>query len=163
MNNIYKNDKYIDNRGIIYTIFDSRDINIKFVQDKVTRSYKGVIRGFHGDNKTYKLISCLYGTIKLVAYDIDTNEKKEYILDSESPEHISVLVPPRCLNAHQCLSDICIFHYKWSEYYTTPQDQWTVKYDDPEIAANWDNSLPVILSQRDTEAPSLQSFKFTLL
>lgn len=159
MNNIYINNKFTDNRGTIYTIYDSSKIDIKFVQDKITKSYKGVIRGFHGDAKTYKLISCLHGKIKLVTYNVDTKIKEEYILDANDPECVSVLVPPRCLNAHQCLSKNCIFHYKWSEYYTCPEDQWTVSYNDTEIGAGWDLSIPIIQSERDIQAQPLQQLK----
>ena len=53
--------------------------NIQFVQDKISKSFQGVIRGFHGDNETWKLISCLYGKIKLITYNIDNDKKKIYI------------------------------------------------------------------------------------
>jgi len=158
MSNIY-NDKYTDHRGIIYTIYDNRQTDIQFVQDKVTKSKKGVIRGFHGDNKTWKLITCLDGIIKLITYDVDKEIKKEYILDSNSDESVSVLVPPRVLNAHQCLSETCIFHYKWSEYYTEPEHQWSVKYNDESIQPNWDNSLSPIVSDRDNNSFSLNQLK----
>lgn len=158
MSNIYNN-KYIDHRGVIYTVYDNRQTDIKFVQDKVTKSHKGVIRGFHGDNKTWKLITCLEGIIKLITYDVDKDIKQEYILDSNSEQSVSVLVPPRVLNAHQCLSEICIFYYKWSEYYTEPEHQWSVRYNDQNIQPNWDTSLIHIVSDRDNNSFSLNQLK----
>jgi len=68
--------KYFEKRGSIYTIYEDKDLAIDFVQDKVSKSYQGVIRGFHGDASTYKLISCLHGKIKLVTYDIYSDEKQ---------------------------------------------------------------------------------------
>jgi dTDP-4-dehydrorhamnose 3,5-epimerase len=153
------NDKYIDHRGVIYTVYDNRQTDIKFVQDKVTKSHKGVIRGFHGDNKTWKLITCLDGIIKLITYDVDKDIKQEYILDSNSEQSVSVLVPPRVLNAHQCLSETCIFYYKWSEYYTEPEHQWSVRYNDQNIQPNWDTSLSPIVSDRDNNSFSLNQLK----
>ncbi len=156
---VIKKSKMFEKRGNSFTIYDGRDSKVKFVQDKITRSNLGVIRGFHGDGKTWKLISCLQGKIKLVTYDVDTNIKHTYILDSEESEFVSVLVPPRTLNAHQCLSGHCIFHYKWSEFYTGPEDQWSVYYNDSDISPNWDCNIPAIISDRDTNAQDLRVLK----
>lgn len=140
-NIIITKSKYFENRGNTYTIYDNRDFELNFVQDKVSKSYQGVIRGFHGDDKTWKLITCLHGKVKLITYDIDEDIKDEYILDGDDKEFMSVLVPPRVLNGHQCLSPTCIFHYKWSHYYTGPEAQWSVKYDDDIIDPQWNMNL----------------------
>ena len=60
--------KYFEQRGNIYTIYEDRrlPVDCTFVQDKISKSNQGVIRGFHGDNKTWKLITCLHGKVKLV-------------------------------------------------------------------------------------------------
>ena len=141
-NNLIQKEKFFENRGSIYTLYDYRDHNINFVQDKISKSYQGVIRGFHGDNSTWKLISCLDGN-------------DEYAQ--------SVLVPPRTLNAHQCLSNTCIFHYKWSEYYTSPEDQWSVYFNDSEINPEWNTDYADIISYRDLNAPSLKELKNNVL
>ena len=39
-------DKHFENRGNLYTIYDNKDFQIDFVQDKISKSYQGVIRGF---------------------------------------------------------------------------------------------------------------------
>ena len=155
---VLEKDKYIEKRGNIYTIYDKRDFNLElsFVQDKVSKSFQGVIRGFHGDDTTWKLISCLHGKRKLITYNVDNNQKKEYILDSDDDKNKSVLVPPRTLNAHQCLSSMCVFHYKWSEYYTSPKNQWSVCYNDVDISPNWDIRYPPIVSDRDIHSPTLK-------
>lgn len=156
----YIKNKFFEDRGSIYTIFDSRDFDVHFVQDKISKSYQGVIRGFHGDNETWKLITCLHGNLKLITYNIDTDEKIEYNLDGESKDSISILVPPRVLNAHQCLSPLCIFHYKWSHFYTGPENQWSVNYNDTTINPEWNLSLirydfESAISERDQKAASL--------
>ena len=98
-------DKYFEKRGNIYTIYDQRQVpqDISFVQDKISKSFQGTIRGFHGDNSTWKLISCLQGKVKLITFNVDTDEIKVYYLNGDDSTNISVLVPPRTLNAHQCL------------------------------------------------------------
>jgi dTDP-4-dehydrorhamnose 3,5-epimerase len=150
--------KFFENRGSNYTIYDCRDYDIDFVQDKISKSFQGVIRGFHGDDKTWKLITCLYGKIKLVTYDLDADERNEFYLDGDEKNSVSVLVPPRTLNAHQCLSSHCIFHYKWSEYYTSPEYQWSVYYNDDSINPKWED-IPKIISDRDKNSKSLQDLK----
>ena len=44
-------------------------INKKFIHDKFSLS-KNVLRGFHGDKKTWKLISCVYGKFYLLLLTI---------------------------------------------------------------------------------------------
>lgn len=156
---IIKKSKMFENRGNCFTIYDCRDSKIKFVQDKVSRSNIGVIRGFHGDDKTWKLISCLHGKIQLVTYNVDIDIKNTYILDGEDSEFVSVLVPPRTLNAHQCLTKYCIFHYKWSEFYTGPEDQWSVYYNDSDISPHWDLTIASEISDRDSKAQDLKELK----
>ncbi|MHC4690208.1 MAG: dTDP-4-dehydrorhamnose 3,5-epimerase family protein [Planctomycetota bacterium] len=151
--------KHFENRGSAYTIYERREFDIDFVQDKISKSYQGVIRGFHGDNQTWKLITCLYGRIKFVTYDIDNDRKETYILDGDSKESVSILVPPRVLNAHQCLSSHCIFHYKWSHYYSGPENQWSVFYNDADIDPQWSCGIGHIVSDRDTNSGSLKVLK----
>lgn len=153
--------KHFEKRGNIYTIFNINDVpeEITFVQDKISKSFQGVIRGFHGDDKTWKLITCLQGKVKLVTYNIDTDERGVYILDGDSHTNLSILVPPRTLNAHQCLSSNCIFYYKWSEFYTGAEDQWSVFYDDDTVNPEWDSRYHKIVSERDLGAKSLQELK----
>ena len=48
--------------------------------------------------------------------------------------------------------------YKWSEYYTSPEDQWSVNYNDQEIKTKW--KVPVtMVSDRDVSAGSLQELR----
>jgi len=150
--------KYFEQRGNIYTVYDRRKMPLEceFVQDKISKSNQGVIRGFHGDNKTWKLISCLQGKVKLITYNIDSGEKKVYFLDGDDKESCSVLVPPRTLNAHQCLSQSCIFYYKWSEFYTSPEEQWSVHYNDADISPEWEEGLHTTVSERDQGSQSLR-------
>ena len=154
-------DKYFEKRGNIYTIYDQRQVpqDISFVQDKISKSFQATIRGFHGDNSTWKLISCLQGKVKLITFNVDTDEKKVYYLNGDDSTNISVLVPPRTLNAHQCLSNSCIFYYKWSEFYTGPDTQWSVNYNDIDIDPQWDSKFHRIVSNRDMNSQTLRELK----
>jgi dTDP-4-dehydrorhamnose 3,5-epimerase len=63
----FQDDAFIDERGSYWTSWkEDRFKNIKFNHDKFSLSKKNVLRGIHGDNKTWKLVSCLYGSFYLV-------------------------------------------------------------------------------------------------
>ena len=153
MNNIIiKNiEHYKDERGFLASIW-KEDYWNKFLEDRISISKKGVIRGFHGDKKTEKLCICLSGSIKLVAWDILNKKKTEVFLKNADK---SVYIPPNFLLAHQCYSKNCVLLYKWTQYYNGPESQYSVRYDDPTINADWINIKP-ILSKRDKEAKSLK-------
>ena len=146
--------KHREDRGSIYTIYNEYDFpKIKFVQDKIYVSKKGVIRGFHGDDKTYKLITCLYGEFDLVVFDMEKRITQKYHLNAEDYFCNTILVPPKHLNGHQCLSDKCILYYKWSDYYDL-EGQYSVYYNDETINPQWERCDQIIVSTRDMSAPT---------
>ena len=61
--------KYLEifNKGL----FKKINKKIKFIQDDVSISKKNIFRGIHGDNKTWKLITCLEGKFLLVVVNYD--------------------------------------------------------------------------------------------
>ena len=78
---------------------------------------KNVLRGLHGDSKTWKLISCVYGEIFFVVVNYDKKSKnfgkhKSFKLSHKNNQQI--LVPPNYLNGFLCLSENCVLHYKLS-------------------------------------------------
>jgi len=140
--------------------FYDHGMDIDFVQDDISVSYYNVLRGIHGDYKTWKLVSCLSGTIHLVVVNnmLDTlqyYEHTQFILSDQN--HQQVLIPPGFGNGHYVLSDKAVFHYKQSTYYD-PESQFTLKWNDPELAIDWPigyipgGNTPLlgpILSERD--------------
>ena len=125
----------------------------EFVVDSASFSTKNVIRGLHGDSKTYKLIQCLRGSIYVVVLDVRKDSPtykhydKFYINDKNSQQ---ILIPPGCVNGHLCLSNDCIFHYKLTEDYTPEEEQISIKWNDPEYNISWPISPSnAILSDRD--------------
>ena len=158
-NALFENSKHFENRGNIYTIYAEKECGIKFVQDKVSKSYQGVIRGFHADEKIWKLVTCLHGRVKFVTYDLEQEYKQEYILEGDSPSSVSVLIAPNTLNAHQCLSDNCIFHYKWSDYYTGTKEHRHVFVNDTYINPEWKSALVIIVADPDEQDRLLHKLK----
>ena len=142
-----------DFRGELFTSYKKGDFNLDFNHDKVSISRKNVLRGLHGDSKSFKLITCLAGEVLLVVVD-NRPESKNYLKwDSiilTSKNRKQVLVPPMFANGHLILSDEATFFYKWSYEgdYPDVNDQFTLKWNDSKIGIHWPISNP-ILSKRD--------------
>jgi len=133
-----------------FKLYKQKGVKINFVQDNISVSRKNVLRGIHGDKKTYKLVTCLYGEIYLVVINCDQDSKdfgKWVSFNLSDKNRLQVLVPPKFGNAHLVLSDQAVFYYKWSEYYK-PYGQFTYKWNDPRFNVKWPIKNP-ILSERD--------------
>ena len=151
---IYQPDSFEDYRGELYTLFKKEDLDLLFNHDKVSTSRKHVLRGLHGDFKSWKHLSCLGGEILVVVVDNRLKSKNYLKWDSiiiSAKNRKSILIPPMFANGHLVLSDNATLFYKWSYQGTYPdvQDQFTLKWDDPKIGIKWPISNP-ILSQRDS-------------
>ena len=72
---IYQPDVFEDFRGELYTLFKQEEHELVFNHDKVSISKKHVLRGLHGDSKSWKLVTCLAGEIYFVVVD---NRPKYY-------------------------------------------------------------------------------------
>ena len=157
---VYKNASFKDNRGYYWTSWKRNTIkNIMFKHDKFSLSKKNVLRGLHGDYKTWKLVSCPYGKFLLVVVNcIKTSNSylkwKSWILSHENG--IQILIPPNFVNGHLCLSEECLFHYKLSYKgkYTVAKQQFSIKWNDPKLNINWHIKKP-ILSNRDKRSKLL--------
>lgn len=133
--------------------YSKNGIPVHFVQDDISVSSRGVLRGLHGDGETYKLISCMRGRFYFVVLNYDKDSKQygqweSFVLTDKN--RWQVLVPPKFGNGHLALSDTIIFHYKQSAYYD-PKGQFSIRYDDPRFKVWWPVKNP-ILSQRDEQA-----------
>lgn len=146
-----KLDIFQDYRGEIWTVYSQEYADLKFVADKISVSRFGVLRGFHGDPYTSKLITCLHGQFQLAVVDARKDSEtygnlETFIISDNEPS--VVIVPAGCVNAHLALSDKCVFYYKWSETYQGPDSQITIAWDDPNLNVKWAIPNP-ILSERD--------------
>jgi dTDP-4-dehydrorhamnose 3,5-epimerase len=150
---IYQPDSFEDFRGELYTLFKQEEHELVFNHDKVSVSRQNVLRGMHGDSKSWKLITCLSGVVYLVVID-NRPESPNYlkwdsIVLSETNRK-QILVPPMFANGHLVLSNNAVFFYKWAYpgEYPDVKDQFTVKWNDPKVNIHWPIDNP-ILSKRD--------------
>jgi dTDP-4-dehydrorhamnose 3,5-epimerase len=148
-----------DLRGSLYTTFH-RDVfhaflpdQLSFKHDKFSKSYKNVLRGIHGDSKSWKLVTAVFGDIFQVVVDC-RQESASYLkwqgFEINQANPISVLLPPGIGNAFFVKSDVAVYHYKLAYLgeYLDAKDQFSVKWNDPNVGIKWPNNNP-ILSDRD--------------
>ncbi len=142
-----------DHRGIYLETYNKnlmKRFKIDFIQDDISKSKYKVLRGIHGDFKTWKLVTCLKGSFYLLVVNNLIKSKQyrkwqKYLLTEDNYKQI--LIPPGFGNGHQVLSKEAIFHYKQSTFYDRAS-QFTIKYNDPLYNFKWPIKNP-ILSNRD--------------
>jgi len=152
-----------DERGDIWTSFLKDDIEallpkaMFFKHDKFSQSKCNVLRGIHGDSKSWKLVTCVYGEITQVVIDLREGSSsylkwQSYKINKE--EQKMILIPPGCGNAYYVSSEHAVYHYKlaYEGAYIDASEQFSVRWDDPSVGIEWPVSKP-ILSKRDLEAP----------
>lgn len=144
-----------DFRGKYIELYNKRlyrqyGIEQNFIQDDISISNKNVLRGIHGDNTTWKLISCLLGSFYLILVnnDPESDQFRKWTSITLSETNIKqVLVPPKFGNGHLVMSERAIFHYKQTTEYDR-NSQFTILWDDPAFDFWWPSNNP-ILSRRD--------------
>ncbi len=135
-------------------LYRAAGIDQDFVQDDISVSRRNVLRGLHGDQTTWKLVSCLIGEFYLVVVNNDPAARqyrqwRAFTLNEKNRQQ--VLIPPRFGNGHLVLSERAMFHYKQTSYYDRP-GQFTLMWNDPELRIAWPIEDP-ILSARDGGKP----------
>lgn len=150
---------FYDLRGNIYTSFN-KDIykyllgkNLDFVHDKFAESKFNVLRGLHGDNKTWKLVSCPFGEIYEVVVDMRPESPTYMKWDAfnlNSDDYSQVLIPPNFVNGYYVKSEKAVFHYKlaYDGNYIDAEEQMTFAWDDEKFNIDWPVTEP-ILQERD--------------
>ncbi len=151
-----KLDAFEDHRGWYVETYNEKKyhdagIDVKFVVDDVSITKKNCLKGVHGDQNTWKLISCIHGSfyLAIVNNDPDHHQFKQSLgFTLSDRNNVQILVPPKFGNGHVALTKTSIFQYKQSSYYN-PYGQFTIIWNDPEYNIWWPTIYPT-LSQRDT-------------
>lgn len=150
-----------ENRGSIWTSFMNDPISsllplgLSFKHDKFSQSKRNVLRGIHGDHKSWKLVSCIQGEIQQVVVDMRKDSityLKWQSFDLGDSNRSSILIPPGMGNAFYVASSSATYHYKlaYEGNYIDAGEQFTVPWNDPRLKINWRTEEP-ILSNRDSE------------
>ncbi|MCB1083743.1 MAG: dTDP-4-dehydrorhamnose 3,5-epimerase family protein, partial [Simkania sp.] len=94
-------------------LYQNAGITAEFVQDDYATSTKHVLRGIHGDDKTGKLVKCLYGTLYMLIVNNDSNSKeyKEWTsFTLNCRNHSQLYIPPKFGTSYLVMSDKAILH-----------------------------------------------------
>jgi dTDP-4-dehydrorhamnose 3,5-epimerase len=160
---IIRSNRFHDDRGFFsetYKESEYLEIGIpKFVQDNMSESSKGVIRGLHWQESPHgqgKLVSCMTGSILDVAVDVrkESATYGQYVaVELDSREPIALWVPEGFAHGFQALEDGTRVHYKVTNYWNKESEK-ALHYLDPVINVNW-RKLDHLLSVKDLEAPFL--------
>ena len=155
-----------DERGFFYESYNKNnlDIDIVFVQDNESKSYKGVIRGLHFQAPPFeqtKLVRCVSGNILDVAVDLRTNSKtygKFFSIELSSENNKQLFVPKGFAHGFQVLSEIAIVNYKVDDYYNPDSDSGLI-WNDKDLSIDWNLDLKPILSKKDLKLISFKELK----
>ncbi len=156
--------RYPDARGFFREVWRAsryRDAGIAgpFVQDNVSRSRPGVVRGLHYQHPQGqgKLIDVWAGRIYDVAVDIRRGsptfgECVTVQLDAEAGRQ--VYIPPGFAHGFAVVGEAdALVAYKCTAEYA-PNCEYTIRWNDPALGIDWPVSDP-LLSSSDRDAPAL--------
>ena len=157
-----------DERGQFYEAYRRNRLDkhvgmkVDFVQDNVSYSKKGVLRGLHfqkGDSAQAKLVQVLKGEVLDVIVDIrkDSPTFGEYFKEKLSSKNKkSIFIPKGMAHGFLALTEEVIFLYKCDAYYD-PKSEAGILYNDPSLAIDWEiNEDELILSEKDLQLPLLK-------
>lgn len=157
---ILKPNVYFDNRGFFMESFHKKNISkllgeINFVQDNISFSKRGVLRGLHFQNPPYtqsKLVSCLFGEILEVAVDLRKSSKtfgKSFTTILSAENKNKLFIPKGFAHGYVVLSKSSIISYKVDEYYN-PEYESGVLWSDDFLNIDWKiNDSDLIISEKD--------------
>jgi dTDP-4-dehydrorhamnose 3,5-epimerase len=169
---LFKPTPHFDERGFFSRTFDAevtRAVGIDhsaFVQDSISRSKLGVVRGLHirrGAGEA-KLVRCSYGMIFDVVVDLrpaSPTYRNWESFELRDDEQVSLYIPAGCAHGFQALSDPADVSYRIDRPHD-PSEDLSIAFDDPELAIPW--PLPVAqMSSRDRVAPGLSAVMSLLI
>lgn len=156
-----------DERGFFYESFNARafeeatGVARKFVQDNHSRSARGVLRGLHYqiEQPQGKLVRVVSGEVLDVAVDIRRSSPSlgQWVGVHLSAENKRQLwIPEGFAHGFVVLSEYAEFLYKTTDYYA-PAHERCIRWDDPELAIDWQFDEAPQLSGKDQAAPFLRA------
>jgi dTDP-4-dehydrorhamnose 3,5-epimerase len=158
-----------DDRGAFFEVWKDpvyRELGIRdpFVQDNVSHSVRGTLRGLHFQEPTAqgKLVQVLDGTVYDVAADVRRGSPTfgRWVgveLDGDSARQL--WIPPGFAHGFLVTSARATFLYKCTALYS-PAHERSIRWNDPLLAISWPLEGATgwrapLLSAKDADAPLL--------
>ena len=164
-------DVFGDDRGFFMETwnagkFAEGGITAPFVQDNLSRSSQGILRGLHYQIKKPqgKLVSVLSGEVFDVAVDLRKKSATfgQWVGVYLNDENRQMLwIPPGFAHGFYVVSQRADFFYKCTDFYA-PEYERAVSWDDPDLGIDWPlaDGKPPILSSKDKEADSFRNAEY---
>ncbi|WLH01590.1 dTDP-4-dehydrorhamnose 3,5-epimerase [Pseudomonas beijingensis] len=154
-----------DDRGFFYESFNARAFaeatgcTLQFVQDNHSRSTRGVLRGLHYqiEQPQGKLVRVTAGEVLDIAVDIRRSSPtfgQWAGVRLSAQNHRQLWVPPGFAHGFVVLSESADFLYKTTDYYA-PSAERCIRWDDPQLAIDWELEGAPILSAKDQNGKAL--------
>jgi dTDP-4-dehydrorhamnose 3,5-epimerase len=155
-----------DDRGFFLEIFNKQTlcsfgINHEFVQDNLSSSGMGVLRGLHYQIQypQGKLVTVLRGEVFDVAVDLRRSSPyfgKHVSCRLSENERKFLWIPPGFAHGFLVLSEMAEFFYKVTNYYH-PHSERTLLWNDENLGIDWpiEPAIQVVLSRKDQEGMPL--------
>jgi dTDP-4-dehydrorhamnose 3,5-epimerase len=161
-------DVFKDERGFFLESFHEKKYaqelpRLHFVQDNVSSSQFGTIRGLHyqvGAFAQGKLCQVIVGNVLDVAVDIRFGSPtfgKPFTIELSGENHLQLWIPPGFAHGFSVLSETAIFHYKCSALYDKPSER-TLRYNDPDLKIDWRIAQPIV-SEKDKTSKMLKEIE----
>ena len=164
---------FLDARGYFYETYNEAryqeaGVKQKFVQDNLSKSSYGVVRGLHfqkGEFSQAKMVSVVVGTVYDVAVDLRPDSPtygQWYGVELSAENHLQFLIPRGFAHGFSVLSEEAIFTYKCDNLYA-PQAEGGVRFDDPTLNIDW--KVPTdkaVVSDKDYLLPFLKDVDLSL-
>jgi dTDP-4-dehydrorhamnose 3,5-epimerase len=151
-------DIFHDDRGFFMEVFHTgrfqqEGLPSNFVQDNLSHSKRGVLRGLHYqiDNPQGKFVTCLNGEIFDVAVDLRKSSPtfRQWVgVTLRASERNSLYIPPGFAHGFYVLSETADVFYKCTDLYS-PRSERTLLWNDPDIGVKWPVTGDPIVSVKD--------------
>ena len=134
--------------------YEQAGVGVEFVQDNVSFSKRGVLRGMHFDPRMAKLVQCLQGEI----YDVIADPRRDSptfgrwcAVELSAQNHRQLFVPPGLAHGFYVRSEWAMLHYKQSALYD-PACERAFAWNDPAFGIEWPLAgKEPILSAKDAQ------------
>lgn len=158
---LVKPDLFNDERGYFLESYNKNKfseggIDQTFLQDNISKSVKGAVRGLHyqvGEYAQGKLCTVIVGKVLDVAVDIRFGSStfgKYYSVELDEGTKNQLWIPAGFAHGFSVLSDAAIFSYKCTALYNK-QFERAILFKDPELNINWKVENPIV-SEKDLRA-----------
>ncbi|MFZ0451489.1 MAG: dTDP-4-dehydrorhamnose 3,5-epimerase [Desulfatiglandaceae bacterium] len=157
-------DIFEDDRGYFLETYQEKryreiGIDVRFVQDNLSYSRKGTLRGLHFQHPRdqAKLVQVIQGNVYDVVVDIRKGSPtygKWTGVELSGENKRQFFIPPGFAHGFCVMSESAVFSYRCSDYYS-PESEVGILWSDPDIGIDWPVTEP-LLSKKDREYPRLK-------